>query len=1033
MRSQYLPLKSKTACLDNTARRIYVPSARLFRRAGVIMVFAGLLVSAFYSASSAKTAKVGNSAQVSRDQAKTGASVKSAERLSPKLNSSFNPPLAPLPQSLDSSLATYDSDCSTSKTTFAVGETVCVKASGFPVGSFFPRYMTWATPDSTIVRSTQLFSDPQDDSLLLTATTSINGLTIDNRGTWQVVVRNPFFFFPEAIVRFTVTDPANAAADLSVASTFVPSNVQVGSNAGFGFQLSNYGPNAATNVQFSNPAPAGSSLVSLQQLSGPAFVCSGANCSIASLAAGAEAIFLATVMVNSGTELTDTASVSSTTSDPVSGNNSSSVTVAVAADTGSLCTITCPADIVTNNDPGTAGHIIPAANFPAPSTSGTCGTVSTTVSPNPQTNEYFFAIGTSFVTAFTDTGDTCTFTVTVNDVENPTITCPADISTFESPAGSGFKAVNFTVNAADNSGQATVTCDHPSGFSFPLGTTQVTCHASDNADNVSPDCTFNVTVDPVTGDCVLTTQPAIVVNSDANACGTHVTFNTPTTASGNCGTVTCDHASGSFFGEGDTLVTCTSHPDGANTSFTVTVNDTTAPVPDLSSLPTITKDCTANAGIPVIVGGHTVFEPPTASDNCGGHIEGATNDPRVYQDPGTFIVHWTYTDASGNTSSQDQTINVTGTDTTPPVPDVATLPTITDECSATVPSAPTATDDCDGTLTGTTPDPLTYTGAGTYTVHWTYTDQTGHAVNQNQTVIVTDTHAPTIALVGASNITVECHTSFSDQGVTTTDNCVPKNVNVTTAGSVNVNVPNIYTLTYTATDGGGNQASVQRTVTVVDTIAPVITLNAPTSVPPVECHTLFTDPGATATDTCDTNVPVTVSGTVDVNTPGTYVLTYNATDDSGNQADPVQRTVTVVDTTAPIITVNGNTLSMWPPNHKYRTFGVTGFVTGVTDSCDTTLGIGSVVIEKVTSDEIENGNGDGNTLNDIVIAADCRSVQLRAEREGNSDGRVYTITFSVTDASGNVGTATAKVVVPHNTGQTPVDSGPHYTVSCGGL
>ena len=64
------------------------------------------------------------------------------------------------------------------------------------------------------------------------------------------------------------------------------------------------------------------------------------------------------------------------------------------------------------------------------------------------------------------------------------------------------------------------------------------------------------------------------------------------------------------------------------------------------------------------------------------------------------------------------------------------------------------------------------------------------------------------------------------------------------------------------------------------------------------------------------------------------------------------------------------------------TFGVTDFVTGVTDSCDTTLGIGSVVIEKVTSDEIENGNGDGNTLNDIVIAADCKSVQLRSEREG---------------------------------------------------
>jgi hypothetical protein len=123
---------------------------------------------------------------------------------------------------------------------------------------------------------------------------------------------------------------------------------------------------------------------------------------------------------------------------------------------------------------------------------------------------------------------------------------------------------------------------------------------------------------------------------------------------------------------------------------------------------------------------------------------------------------------------------------------------------------------------------------------------------------------------------------------------------------------------------------------------------------------------------------------------------------------------------------------MWPPNHKYRTFGVANFVTGVTDNCDT-IGVSSVVITMVTSDEIENGNGDGNTFNDIVIAPDCRSVMLRAEREGNSNGRVYRIFFSVTDASGNVGTASATVVVRHNPGETPIDSGPHYTVTCGGL
>ncbi|MGH9969960.1 MAG: hypothetical protein ACREBG_19500, partial [Pyrinomonadaceae bacterium] len=70
--------------------------------------------------------------------------------------------------------------------------------------------------------------------------------------------------------------------------------------------------------------------------------------------------------------------------------------------------------------------------------------------------------------------------------------------------------------------------------------------------------------------------------------------------------------------------------------------------------------------------------------------------------------------------------------------------------------------------------------------------------------------------------------------------------------------------------------------------------------------------------------------------------------------------------------------------------------------------------------------------NDIVIATDCKSVQLRSERMGNGNGRVYTITFKVTDASGNVSKATAKVTVPHSqNGSAAVDDGPHLTVLSG--
>jgi len=121
---------------------------------------------------------------------------------------------------------------------------------------------------------------------------------------------------------------------------------------------------------------------------------------------------------------------------------------------------------------------------------------------------------------------------------------------------------------------------------------------------------------------------------------------------------------------------------------------------------------------------------------------------------------------------------------------------------------------------------------------------------------------------------------------------------------------------------------------------------------------------------------------------------------------------------------------LWPPNHKYTTFNVNNLVASVVDNCDVTLGVSSVKVASVSSDEPDNSGGDGNTINDIVIAGDCKSVQLRAERIGSGNGRVYTITLTVTDSSGNVGTATIKVNVPHaQSGSAAVDDGPNHTVS----
>jgi hypothetical protein len=135
-----------------------------------------------------------------------------------------------------------------------------------------------------------------------------------------------------------------------------------------------------------------------------------------------------------------------------------------------------------------------------------------------------------------------------------------------------------------------------------------------------------------------------------------------------------------------------------------------------------------------------------------------------------------------------------------------------------------------------------------------------------------------------------------------------------------------------------------------------------------------------------------------------------------------------MDNESPVITFNGQTPSMWPPNHSYHTFTAADFISSVSDNCDT-LSVNDVYITKVTSDEAENAPGSGNTLNDIVISGDCKSVQLRAERINSGNGRVYTIYFKLKDSSGNFTTGTAKVYSPKNQGETPGDDGPQYTVT----
>ena len=143
--------------------------------------------------------------------------------------------------------------------------------------------------------------------------------------------------------------------------------------------------------------------------------------------------------------------------------------------------------------------------------------------------------------------------------------------------------------------------------------------------------------------------------------------------------------------------------------------------------------------------------------------------------------------------------------------------------------------------------------------------------------------------------------------------------------------------------------------------------------------------------------------------PGNYTGSMVLMSTANSVNIPVSLEVTIGDTTPPEISVTVSPDTLWSPNHKY--VDVTATVT-VSDICDPSP---TVTLVSVTSNEPDDaeGGGDGNTVDDIVIVDDYH-FKLRAERAGEGDGRVYTITYTATDASGNSASASATVVVPHD-------------------
>ncbi|HKY04678.1 MAG TPA: HYR domain-containing protein [Blastocatellia bacterium] len=370
-------------------------------------------------------------------------------------------------------------------------------------------------------------------------------------------------------------------ADVGITKSGEPESVSSGSDLTYTITITNNGPQTATGVMWTDQIPAGTTFVSLISpgascTTPPAGGTGQVQCQIGTLAANQ--MVTATLVVNvtapPGSTITNTAAVTSTSSDDNSENDQDTETTEVAP---AVCPLTCPEDITEELTGGRCGTNI---MFPNATGEGEqCGTI-TCVPPSGT----FFPAGVTLVTCSSQTGDNCSFTVTVVDLSPPVINCPGNM-VVRAAQGQTSVPVNFgSPTSTENCGDALVTCQPPSGSQFPLGVTVVECTATDSSGNTDT-CTFTVTVDNTAPSIIC--PPNITATSEINQCAANVFYPLPTVMDNQAGVqVVCAPPSGSSFPVGVTTVNCTATDRAGNTStcsFTVTVGSGSTTQPIVSS------------------------------------------------------------------------------------------------------------------------------------------------------------------------------------------------------------------------------------------------------------------------------------------------------------------------------------------------------------------------------------------------------------------------------------------------------------------
>ena len=625
--------------------------------------------------------------------------------------------------------------------------------------------------------------------------------------------------------------------------------------------------------------------------------------------------------------------------------------------------------------------------------------------------------------------------ITVVDTTKPTLSIPKDI-VIEATSLDANEVYLGEAVVIDNGEIISITNDAPQFFG--IGNTTVTWSAADSSGNVANRQQLVSVID--------TTSPEIVPPEDIIFEATSISENLVQLEEpivNDVQNVTISTNAPLVFPYGESIITWFAEDLSGNSATTtqkILIIDTTSPsliIPD-----DITFEATSVDSNNIALGNAT-------AEDITGISEITNNAPEVFPF-GTTIVTWNATDNVNNSITAEQTVTVI--DTTPPqikAPDDISIEATNVDANIVDIGIPWVYDIIAvESFASDAPDTFPI---GMTTITWSASDTSGNIASDTQVITISDTTPPTI--FAPSDIVVEA-TDVSGMNVDIGEATVSDAIGI---DSVSNNAPDLFylgntTITWAAVDSHGNNASANQIISVIDTTAPTIT--APVDVT-IEAEDPQSNVIAIGTATAQDTVGVI---SIENNAPeifslGDHLITWTATDAAGNLATTTQK-VSVIDTTPPTITapesiqveatsklnnivelgnatatdfiginsITNDAPEVFPVGETIVTWTATDLgglkstdtqVVSVVDTTPPTVSVPAIITVEATS-ETQNEVDFGSVYADDLVGV----ASVTNDAPEFFPFGLTTITWVVTDESGNIATSLQKISVEDTTPPT---------------